>query len=642
MTRSNPFVLWLTLVLGVFTSWALPSNAMAQPESPVKVSATITPAAVAPGGRAVVAVTFEMNEGWHIYPPDWSALGGEEATGILSTVAVDLKSVSGLSAKAAQWPKPIVKTVGAGRAQERTAYFEGAVTAFVPIVVAADATAGAHTILVSWSSQACDEKGVCLMEEPGEATLTLTIDPGAAKEPAAWPTGFDAKGFEKEASAGASAGSKAVSSVIDLGFFTIDAAGAGGMVALLAVCALAGFVLNLMPCVLPVIPIKIAGFQRAAEHQGGGRSRAFLLGTMTAAGIIAFWVVIAVLISVLKVIDSVNFLFGHPLFQLGAAGVIGIMAVGLMGAFTIQLPQSVYAVNVGHDSLKGSFLFGVMTAVLGTPCFGPFIGAALSWATQQENALIPLSAMTFVGVGMALPYMVLAAFPGLTKKLPKAGPGSDLIKQVMGLLMIAVAVFFLGNGIIALIAEAPFMKAMIHWWAMTFLALATAGLLAVKGVRTARTGLGKGFVLLSALVIGGGMLAWTLKLHAVEKKSHAANAVWVAYSPEKEKEALAAGKTVVLDFTAEWCINCKFLKAGPLSEPGVIQALGRPNVVAMIVDLTSRTSPGWARLKELNEVGIPVVSYQGPGAAEPLKSYFPSSEAEVVGLIDKASGKTGS
>jgi thiol:disulfide interchange protein len=135
------------------------------------------------------------------------------------------------------------------------------------------------------------------------------------------------------------------------------------------------------------------------------------------------------------------------------------------------------------------------------------------------------------------------------------------------------------------------------------------------------------------------MLLWTLRLHGVEKRSHEANAVWVEYSPEKEKEALAAGKTVVLDFTAEWCINCKFLKAGPLSEPGVVEALKRPDVVAMMVDLTSRKAPGWARLKELNEVGIPVVSYQGPGAADPLKSYFPSSEAEIVGLIDRASEK---
>jgi thiol:disulfide interchange protein len=638
MTRPHPLVLWLTLVLGAFASVALAAPANAQPESPVKVSATITPASVAPGGRAVVAVTFEMDEGWHIYPQDWSALGGEEATGILSTVSLELKGAAGLSERASQWPTPMIKTVGEGRTRERTAYYEGTITVFVPLVIAADAAAGVRTIPVAWSSQACDEKGVCLMEEPGEASLTLTIDPAAAKEPLAWPSGFDAKAFDVAKPEAAT--KKSVSNEIDLGLFKINAGGAGGLALLLAVCALAGFVLNLMPCVLPVIPIKIAGFQRAAEHQGGGRSRAFLLGTATAAGIVAFWVVIALMISVLKVIDSVNFLFGHPLFQLGAAAVIGIMAVGLMGAFTIQLPQSVQSISVGHDSLKGSFVFGVMTAVLGTPCFGPFIGAALSWATQQENALIPLSAMTMVGVGMALPYVVLAAFPGLTKKLPKAGPGSDLIKQVMGLLMIAVAVFFLGNGIIALVAEAPFMKAMIHWWVMTFLALATAGLLAVKGTRTARTGLGKGLVLLSALVIGGGMLAWTLKLHAVEKKSHAANAVWVAYSPEKEKEALAAGKTVVLDFTAEWCINCKFLKAGPLSEPGVIAALGRPNVVAMIVDLTSRTSPGWARLKELNEVGIPVVSYQGPGAVEPLKSYFPSSEAEIVGLIDKASGNT--
>jgi thiol:disulfide interchange protein DsbD len=614
-------------------AWGTPQVA-AQPESKVNVTAALVADKVAPGGKALVTVTFAIEETWHIYPQDWSALGGESGTGILSTAGVTFADKSGLSARAAQWPKPIVKMVGTGKAAERSAFLEGNAVVYIPVVIDADAAPGPREIKVSWSSQACTDKGVCLFEEPGDATLTLTIAADAPQAPASWPAGFDANGFDA-----LPAGTTPLSSVIDLGLFKIDAAGAFGLVLLMSVCALAGFILNLMPCVLPVIPIKIAGFQRAAEHQGGGRGRAFLLGLMTALGIVAFWFVIAMLISVVKVVDSVNFLFGHPLFQLGAAAVIGIMAVGLMGAFTIQLPQALYSINVGHDTLKGSFLFGVMTAVLGTPCFGPFIGAALSWATQQDNALIPLMAMTFVGIGMALPYVVLAAFPALTKKLPKAGPGSDLIKQVMGLMMIAVAVFFLGNGILALVAEAPFMKAMIHWWVMTFLIVFASLWLLFKGIPNARSAFGKGLIFVTALVVGGGMLAWTLRLHSVEKRIHEANASWIAYSPEAEKAALAAGKTVVIDFTAEWCLNCKFLKAGPLSEQGVIDALKDPNVVAMIADLTSRSAPGWKRLKEIKEVGIPVVSYQGPGAQEPLKSYFPSSEAEIVGLINKASNR---
>ncbi len=629
--------LGLLLVGLAILGWTAP-RAAAQPESVVKVSATITPATVAPGGKALVTVTFVIDDTWHIYPPDWSALGGGEATGILSTATAEFAKDSGLTLKASQWPKPIVKMVGEGALAERSAFLEGTVPVYLPITVDAGAAPGPREIKVRWSSQACTDKGMCLMEEPGEATLTLTVASDAPAAPT-WPAGFDAKGFESEAAAPTAPTKAPLSSVIDLGLFKIDAGGAFGLVLLMAVCALAGFILNLMPCVLPVIPIKIAGFQRAAEHQGGGRGRAVLLGVMTALGIVAFWFVIALLISVLKVVDSVNFLFGHPLFQLGAAAVIGIMAVGLMGAFTIQLPQSVYAINVGHDTLKGSFLFGVMTAVLGTPCFGPFIGAALSWATQQENALIPLFAMTFVGIGMAFPYVVLAAFPALTKKLPKAGPGSDLIKQVMGLMMIAVAVFFLGNGILALVAEAPFMKSMIHWWVMTMLIVGACAWMIGKGVPNARTGVGKGVLVLTALVVGGGMLMWTLRLHDVHKRKYEASSAWIAYSPEAEAAALAAGKTVVIDFTAEWCINCQFLKAGTLSEEEVTKALKDPNVVAMMADLTSRTAVGWKRLKELKEVGIPVVSYQGPGAQEPLKSYYPSSVAEVTGLLQKARGK---
>lgn len=638
----------------------LPMVALAAPaaaqDSKVHVTASVTPASVGPGGKAVVTVTFTMDEGWHIYPDSWAALGGPEGTGLLSTAELTQPLPAGLTARAAQWPKPTVKKVAVGKATELTAFYEGAAHVFLPIVIDAGAAPGDREIKVTWSSQACTDKGVCLMEEPGEATLKLSVAAENARELPTWPAGFDPKGFDAAAPAPAPAADpKAPAPAakplgdgrIDFGLFKVDPSGASGLALTLLVCALAGLVMNLMPCVLPVIPIKIRGFQQAAQHAGGGRGRAFMLGTMTGLGITAFWFVIALLITVAKVFDSVSDLFSYPSFQLITAAFIFVMALGLMGAFTIQLPQSVSSISVGHDTLKGSFLFGVMTAVLGTPCFGPFVGAALAWATQQPSKLIPIAAFTCVGIGMGVPYMFLAAFPSLTKALPKAGPASDLLKQVMGMLMIAVAAFFLGSGILVLLAEKPYLRTVIHWWAISALCVGTAGWLIFQGLKVSRTGVGKTICVVFALLVAAIPLALTLRLHSAERtlwemsaKNGSAedHGMWKPYAAESRTAALAARKVVVTDFTAEWCINCKLLEAAVLSTEEVRTALSGADVLALRADLTARTAPGKPRLKELNEVGIPVVSFEGPGTAEPIKLYFGCTVADVLDAIKKARG----
>ena len=122
------------------------------------------------------------------------------------------------------------------------------------------------------------------------------------------------------------------------------------------------------------------------------------------------------------------------------------MAIGMGGLFSIRLPNTVYKVNPKQDSWFGSFLFGVMTAVLSTPCTAPFMGAAAAWAATQSPTLT-LIVFGAIGFGMAIPYLILAAFPHLVEKMPKAGAASEVIKQVMGLLMLAAAAYFIGVGL---------------------------------------------------------------------------------------------------------------------------------------------------------------------------------------------------
>src|SRR5690606_27795116 len=201
------------------------------------------------------------------------------------------------------------------------------------------------------------------------------------------------------------------------------------------------------PFGLAVVPIRIIGLSQAA----GNRSRMLMLGTVMSLGVVLVWVGLATAIVVSTRlftggITSTNQLFQYPAFPITVGLVIAVMAVGLCGLFAVRLPNFVYSINPKHDSISGSLGFGVMTAVLSTPCTAPFMGTAAAWATTR-NPGIALAVFAAVGVGMALPYQILSMNPKLVDRMPRTGPASELIKQVMGLLMLAAAFYFIGTGL---------------------------------------------------------------------------------------------------------------------------------------------------------------------------------------------------
>ena len=164
---------------------------------------------------------------------------------------------------------------------------------------------------------------------------------------------------------------------------------------------------------------------------------------------------------------------------------------------------------------------------------------------------------------------------------------------------------------------------------------------------TGKTGVGKSICVLFALLVAAIPLALTLRLHSAERTlweisgkngSTEDHGMWKPYAAEARAAALASRKVVVTDFTAEWCINCKLLEAAVLSTEDVRNALSGTDVLALRADLTARTAPGKPRLKEINEVGIPVVTFEGPGTAEPIKLYFGCTVTDVLDAIKQARG----
>jgi thiol:disulfide interchange protein len=206
--------------------------------------------------------------------------------------------------------------------------------------------------------------------------------------------------------------------------------------------------------------------------------------------------------------------------------------------------------------------------------------------------------------------------------VPKAGPGSDLLKQVLGLLMIAVAVFFIGVGLDPKL-RAPVDPAIrFHWWIMAAVVVGAMGWMVYRLGAIKVNPLTRGVLTVGGLALAVGMVVVTRSV------TDRGPINWVGYTPEREEAARKAGKVVVVDFTAEWCLNCKSLEAAVLHRDEVVKALNDPSVAAFRVDLTGENAAGKAKLKSLNWVGIPLLTISGPGAAEPAK--FDTYTQQVV------------
>ncbi len=260
--------------------------------------------------------------------------------------------------------------------------------------------------------------------------------------------------------------------------FAIDVSSGFGIILLLITAGLGGMLLNFTPCVLPLIPIKIISLSHVAQD----RKQCFLLGLAMCLGVLVFWLVIGVLIALVSDFSATNQLFQYPVFTILVGFLIGVMATGMFGFFNLRLPGFIYMINPEQDTLTGSFGLGILAAVLSTPCTAPFMGAAAAWAATQPP-VTTLATFAAIGTGMALPYLVLSANPAWVAKMPKAGPASILIKQVMGLFMLAAAAYFIGVGVAALFATPPNPPTRLYWWPVMFFCVAAGGWLAYRALQ---------------------------------------------------------------------------------------------------------------------------------------------------------------
>jgi suppressor for copper-sensitivity B len=397
-----------------------------------------------------------------------------------------------------------------------------------------------------------------------------------------------------------------------------------GLAAMLGLALLGGLILNLMPCVLPVLSLKLLSVVGQGGRARGEIRRGFLA---SAAGIlVSFLVLAAVLLALRAGGTSIGWglQFQAPLFLAAMAVVMTLFAANLFGFFNVALPGAVARLGEsGHGGLWGHFLTGFLATLLATPCSAPFLGTAVGFALSHGTAEI-LAIFAALGLGLALPYLAVALFPGLAQRLPRPGRWMGWLKLVLGLALVGTAAWLLS---VLWRQEGPAT-------ALLLAALLVALLALLAWRRRAPAGLRRGLAVASLLLALGGIALPAL----LPSRPAAAGAAegWVAFDDRAIPGLVAVGKTVFVDVTAEWCVTCLANKRLVLDLQSVRAALAAEGVLAMQGDWTRPDPAIAAFLERFGRFGIPFDVVFGPGAPGGIPLPELLSEEAVLRALGEA------
>ena len=325
---------------------------------------------------------------------------------------------------------------------------------------------------------------------------------------------------------------------------------------------MAGLLLNLTPCVLPAIPIKVRTILREA---GGQRSHRVLAALAFTAGTLTFFLTLGGLTALLQ--WNWGTLFQSTLF----VAVLVALMVGFAVITWLDLPIPVptFAASAHGRRYFEAYVSGLLSAILAAPCAGPFLGGVLAFAVTQPAPVI-MGIFGSIGLGLSLPYAALILKPKWLSRLPKAGPWTLAIREGLALVLLAAAVFF----------SASLMPKAVYpwlWWSWLALVLAWGARRFVQGNGTVRV---------ITTTAAGLALAMTMGF-ASPLDSNGDELVWQPYSAKLLTETKARGTPYLLEFTADWCINCKILERTVYQEPSVAKAVRRTKMVPIQVDVTA-------------------------------------------------------
>ena len=412
----------------------------------------------------------------------------------------------------------------------------------------------------------------------------------------------------------------------------------GSLWAILGLALLGGLILNLMPCVLPVLSLKLLS---VLGHGGRDNTDVRLGFLASVAGIVASFMVLAAALAGVKAAGlSIGWgiQFQQPVFLALMVVVVTLFACNLFGLFEIILPSrlnDLMAFDTGpkhdrHHSLGGHFLTGAFATLLATPCSAPFLGTAVGFAFARGTAEI-FMVFAALGFGLSLPYALIAAFPGLATRLPRPGKWMAGMKRFLGVMLAATGLWL----VTVIAAEAGTEAAA----GIAIAAVLIGVVLAARRIEGSRLGrhAGKIAALLAIVIVTAPVFAPA----AGDEVRPPNESVWRPFDQAEIRRLVADGRSVLVDVTADWCLTCQVNKAVVLNRDPVAGILERGDVVAMRADWTRPSQEIADYLASFGRYGIPFNAVYGPGAPGGLVLPEFLVTDSILAAFDEAGGATG-
>ena len=385
----------------------------------------------------------------------------------------------------------------------------------------------------------------------------------------------------------------------------VSATGLGGTILL---ALLGGLILNLMPCVFPVLGLKIIGF----VHQAGeDRRKVIAHGLAFTAGVlISFWLLAGLLALLRAGGDQLGwgFQLQSPAFVFALAAVMLAFALNLSGVFEL----GVRATAVGSDlqtkaGLAGTFFTGFLATVVATPCSAPFLAPALGAAVVLPGVQ-SFIVFTAIGLGLSAPYLILSAFPRLVRFLPRPGAWMETFKQIMAFPLYATVAYLLW----VLAGQVDDEGLLKSAWGLVAIAMAAWAYGRWTRPEAKRGREIVGYALALLFVAGGAWLGWPQTANAASQ-----SVTWEKWSPEAVAKLQGEGRIVYVDFTARWCATCQTNKALVFHSDAVLKKLADKKVAMLRADWTNRDPAITAELAKWQRTAIPFNLVYTPGKPDP-------------------------
>lgn len=523
-----------------------------------------------------LAVVASIQPGWHVN-------SNTPLEDYLIPTEAAVAPAEGLSFSAPVYPPH--KESKLPFSEKPLALYEGETVIVVEGKADPAAVSGPRTLRATLDFQPCND-AQCLAPAQLEATLDIEVVPAGMPAAPANAALFPLAGAR---TAGGAPTGDAPAEAPDAGPFA-----GRSLPALLALVFLAGLALNLTPCVYPLIPITVGFFSRQSE---GKTSRTFGLA-------VAYVLGMSVTYSALGVFAALSgSLFGSwlqkPAVLVVIALVVLALALSMFGLYEIQAPHFITDRTGSKAGVLGALTMGLFVGFVAAPCIGPFVLSLLTYVAQQGSAALGFGLFFTLAMGLGLPYVVLGTVSGSLKAMPRSGEWMIAVRKVFGFVLVALAAWFLRP----LLPERAF-------------DFAVAAPLVAGGVwflLFEKSGSGLGWFRALKAVLGLALLAAAVPFLLPAKKGE--GLAFVPYTDAALAEASAAGRPVVIDFFADWCLPCKELEKFTFTDPQVRKALD--GWVLLKADLTKSASPEVAALRTKWSIqGVPTIVFLGPDGKE--------------------------